>query len=291
MAERGTKMFATEAEAAAFFKPWEEAGIASADEVAGWVAARRYTSHPAIEEQLRLTVGEPVMVAVWQRLAAINQGLFHELTSAFFGQENRSNIQRMANHPFLFWPISYQIKATKWLLRIMLENTAGVDTGATTGFAFQRAYDQHKARWATEERYRDSFARNKNLLFLAGMIFPIVPTELGVSLSPWTRMLMGQVTDQPYNRQFGGFGFGPVYTMLGLLPRIIAEQTQPGARFEHAPGADIARGFLPITYSRADPRDASFEDQPTSQTTNEVLPFIPGTQAIPELPQTTQRYP
>jgi hypothetical protein len=224
LAERGTKKFATKEDAAAHFKKWLDADIIDPETYSEFVDAQQYTTHPGIEAELARTIGDPVTQAVLQRLDAVNQSLFHDLTAAFYGQENRSNVQRALNHPFLWWPISYQIKATKWLLKIMLDEAGGVDTGATVGGAFQRVYDDHRRRWVAEPAYRARFAENKTLYFLAGMLFPIIPTELGVSLSPFTRLTL----DSTYQRPFGVWGVGPIYTNLSLLPRLIAEQTKPG---------------------------------------------------------------
>lgn len=274
LAEQGTKEFKTTGEAAAFFKRWRDDGIIDDQTYEEFVSAKRYTSQPAIEAELAKTMADPVTEAVINRLAAINQSLHHDLTSAFFGQDNRSNLQRAANHPFLFWPISYQIKATKWLLKIMLDEAGGVDTGAAVGATFQKVYDEHRRRWVAEPAYRARFAENRTVYFLAGMIFPIIPTELGVSLSPFTRMTLNPT----YNRPFGVMGVGPVYTNLALIPRLIAEQSKPGEMFgspDLKPIVDKAKQFFPqsLTIGQSKPT-STIEAQ--NQTT-----IAPGSVPVP----------
>ena len=39
---------------------------------------------------------------------------------------NRSNLERLANNPLLWWPITYQLKAGKWLIDLMTKQFAGV---------------------------------------------------------------------------------------------------------------------------------------------------------------------
>ena len=250
--ERGTKEFATVGEAEAFFGRWLRDGVIDETTFGEFVKARRYSAHPAIDAELARTA-DPAMAGLLDRLAAVNADLFHNLTATFFGQENRSNIQRLANHPLLFWPISYQIKATKWLARFMFEEAAGVDTGASVAGAFQHVYDEHRRRWVADERYRAGFAANKTLYFIAGMLLPIIPTELGVSMSPWTRMMLYP----DYERSQGIFGVGPIYTNLSLVPRLIAEQTKAGGLLEGLPeGAkEQLQSFFPqsITIGRKKP--------------------------------------
>jgi hypothetical protein len=243
--ERGTKEFATAGEAAHFFRRWKDMGVIDDVTYNEFVKARKYSAHPAIEAELASVANDPVMTATLERLAAVNQDLFHNLTATFFGQENRSNIQRALNHPFLFWPISYQIKATKWLMRLMLEELGGVDTGAAPAGVFQHVWDEHRKRWTTDERYRAKFNANKTAYFLAGMLFPIIPTDIGVSMSPWTRMIV----NPGYERPYGVMGVGPIYTNLSLIPRLVAEQTKPGMSLAGLP--DEAKSLLQRSFPQS----------------------------------------
>jgi len=286
LTERGTRKFDTTAEAAQFFDRWRKDGVIDDLTYNEFVDAKQYSASPQIEAELAKTMGDPVTEAVFQRLAAVNQSLFHDLTSAFFGQDNRSNIQRAVNHPFLFWPISYQIKATKWLLKIMLDEAGGVDTGAAVGGAFQKVYDEHRRRWVSEPGYRARFEQNRNLYFLAGMLFPIIPTELGVSLSPFTRLALNSA----YQRPMGIMGWGPIYTNLSLIPRIIAEQSKPGQPLgdpAYAPVVDKLKQFFPQSITIGAPSAKN-----TSQLAAENAAVVPkGVVPIPYLPPTDRANP
>jgi hypothetical protein len=92
---------------------------------------------------------------------------------------------------------------------------------------------------------------------MAQMILPITPFDIGVSMSPWTRLVLeGMAANpndpdykDPYSRNI--FSVGPGYTYFSLLPRFIAEQSKQGAALEGvfgegAPLADAQR-FLPAT--------------------------------------------
>jgi hypothetical protein len=257
LAEQGTKELRTTKEAAQFFERWRKDGIIDDATYSEFVAAKRYTATPQIEAELAKTMGDPVTAAVFERLAAVNQSLFHDLTQVFFGQSNRSNIQRAFNHPFLWWPLSYQIKATKWLLKLMLDEFGGIDTGASVGYTFQKVHDEHRRRWISEPGYRAKFEQNRTLYFLAGMLFPIIPTELGVSLSPFTRLTL----NPDYNRPYGIMGWGPLYTNLSLIPRLIAEQSKPGQPLGDpalAPVTDKLKQLFPQTLTIG-------QKKPTSQ--------------------------
>lgn len=244
----------SEAEAISLFKPFLDAGVIDDVSYRQLVKARRYTPQPAIQAELDRVVGDPTAVALYSRLQVLNQQMFNELAHTFFGQPDRSNLQRLANHPFLFWPISYQIKATKWLLGTMLEGVGNVDTGATVGVAFQRVWDQHRERMRTDPAYRAQIADNNTLLFIAGMLLPITPMDIGVSLSPFTRMLV----DPEYSRQGGIFSWGPFYTYQSLLPRLVREQTQPGGALYGTPVADRAQQAFPYSI-RVDPTKTKSE--------------------------------
>lgn len=280
LADQRGRTFATRAEAERFFRPWLDGGFIDERTFGEYVDARRYSPHPAIEEELAKVVGDKTAEALYTRLAQINHDLFHNLTETFFGQADRSNVQRLLNHPLLYWPISYQIKATKWLLNVMLDHAFGVDTGAAGGYAFQRVADEHKRRMLTDPRYAANVQANTTLYFIASMLLPITPWDIGVSLSPWTRMAI----DPTYQRQFGVFGVGPFYTYGSLLPRLIAEQTKPGGLLAGTP--------LGERLAQAAPQSITITKRPTSTIDAEnqrvapanPIPVPPYEPTVPRLP-------
>lgn len=287
--ERGTREFATQTEAAAFFSKWREHGVIDDATYRELIKARKYTTVPEIEAELAKVANDPLTTALLERLEVVNNSLFHDLTAMLFGQENRSNIQRVVNHPLLYWPISYQIKATKWLARLMLEEFGGADTGATVAGVFQQVHDEHRKRFATDERYRANYEANKTLYFIAGMLLPILPTELGVSLSPYTRMIV----NPDYQRPFGLLGVGPIYTMLSLVPRLIHEQTQPGRALSDLPGP--VNTYLGQAFPQSITIDSTRGPKPVEPTSTieaeQQRLVAPGSVQIPMMPLEDRRTP
>jgi hypothetical protein len=283
--QQGRRPFRSTAEAETFFGRWRDAGIIDEATYRDYAQHGAYDyTHPAIEAELNRVAGDPMASALYERLAALNHGINHDVTATLFGQENRSNLQRLINHPLLWWPVSYQIKATKWLLRFMLEEQFGVEGNALGGFAFQQVYDEQVRRLASDPEYARRLASNKTLYFVAMMFFPIFPTDVGVSLAPWTRMLI----NPEYQRQLGIFGWGPFYTYLTLLPTLINEQLKPGGAFGDADPAmqQRLRQAFPETFSgrtgRATSRSTqSIEDVLAGQQL-ELLP--PEAPVVPRLP-------
>ncbi len=259
--ERGERQFASEAEAAGFFGPWLKSGVIDQPTFEAYVKAKRYTSHPDIERELARTSLEPGARVLYERLAQINHGLMHDLTATFFGQENRSNLQRVLNHPFLWWPVSYQIKATKWLARFMFQEAFGVDTGALGAVALERVYQQHMDRMRNDERYRRDLTQNATLYFLAQMLLPIAPWDIGVTLSPWTRMALSATGVGPhYERPFGVLGFGP-FTTYGFAARAVRELSGQGLPF----GSELEQLLPTVISTRKGKNGSTTSGAPTSQ--------------------------
>jgi hypothetical protein len=223
-------------EAERMFKPWLDEGTISQAEYDGLVKAGRYTPIEGIEKALTESLGDPRLNRLLRRLDAENQLLWRDLFGIFFGQPDRSNLQRILNHPFLYWPISYQIKATKWLARIMFEGGFGVDTGMGVAVVLDQLHQQHADRMRSDPEYAATVADHPTLMFIAQMLLPITPYDIGVGLSPWTRLLggflLGEEGDEtetgrrPYSRNI--FTFGPGYTWFQLIPRLFREESQPG---------------------------------------------------------------
>lgn len=273
IADRGR--FHPEPEMRARLQPYLDDGIISTKEFDDAVARGYWSDIPALDAEVAKAAGtvyEPLV----RRLAFLNQQYWQDYASMVFGQVDRSNLQRLLNHPMLYWPISYQVKATKWLASMMFEQMGGYRTGALGAVTLGRLHDQHR-RWMRDvEGYGTSISANRQLLFFAQMLLPITPWDIGVSLSPFTRLALSFVTgDGSYTRNL--FGVGPGYTYFDLLPRLLREQSQPGSLAQGIPVvADIVRraqdvfpfkvGVDPVT-SQSQAADAStFARQPTGQT-------------------------
>lgn len=217
------------AEAERLFKPYLERGVISAKEYDEFVRAGRYTGHPALDAELS-RIADPRLAPIIERLMVINEQGWNDAASLIFGQTSRSNVQRLANHPLLYWPVSYQIKATKWLAGLLLDRAFGIDTGAGGMVTLGMLHQQHKDRMANDPEYATAVVSNPTLLFAAQMLFPIAPWDLGVGLSPFTRLALDMATsdnDEGYRRNI--FSVGPGYTYFSLLPRLFYEQSKPGS--------------------------------------------------------------
>jgi hypothetical protein len=195
-------------------------------DTAALAAKEAYPIIPEIERAIAESRGDPRVVALYERLREVNNGLYDDLASLFYGQPDRSNIQRILNHPLLYWPLSYQIKATKWLARILFDKAFGVDTGFGGALVIQKVHDEHVARFQSDPEYQRWFAQHSSLLFIGQMLLPITPFDLGVSLSPFTRLALSAGNTDAYSRNL--FGVGPGYTYFKLLPRLMYEEGKPG---------------------------------------------------------------
>jgi len=237
----------TTVEAQDTWGPFLERGVVSQAEYERLVQNGTYYTIPAVEQALAETIGNPAIGALVERLHVVNQQLWQDVAAMMFGQPDRSNFQRFLNHPLLFWPLSYQIKATKWLGRVLLERAGGLDTGAAGLVLLDQVHAQHQQRLANEPDYQQFFQAHKDLFFLAQMLIPVTPWDIGVSLSPWTRIALHAGEADPYVRNI--FGIGPGYSYFSLLPRLAAAETKEGGIFY---GTPLERGLqttLPATYT------------------------------------------
>jgi len=210
------------------------------------VKAGRWVSHPAIEEAIAYA-NDPVSRALLRRFEVITAQAWDDATGLIFGQVDRSNIQRLMNHPMLYWPVSYMTKATKWLGGLLFDRLWGFETGAGPAVTMDMIWQRYKDALLTDPEFAQTMEENESLAFFAQMLFPITPWDIGVTLSPWTRTALDLVTgsEEPYMRNI--FGVGPGYSYFQLFPRMASEL----AGFEGGAG-DVGRGlehFLPQTFT------------------------------------------
>lgn len=177
-------------------------------------SAFQQTRIPALERAIAENLANPVLTPLLERLKFINEQAWNDAAQVVFGQVDRSNFQRLMNSPLLYWPISYQIKATKWLAGLMFDRAFGVDTGSLGALVLDRLHQQHQVHFRDDEEYREFFRDNETLLFFAQMLMPLTPFDIGVSLSPFTRLAL----EDGYNRNV--FSIGPGYTFFNLIPRV-----------------------------------------------------------------------
>lgn len=230
-----------------------------------------YVSIPAFEQEIAAAAGNPILAPVMQRMKFLTEQAWNDAAQLIYGQVDRSNIQRLLNHPLLYWPLSYQIKAAKWLAGLLFDRFMGVDTGSLGALTLDRIHQMHQQQYQQDADYRQFFEDNKTLLFVASMLFPVTPFDIGVGLSPFTRLAVGTATgalglDDPldpegsqYRRNI--FAIGPGYTYYSLFPRLGYEMGKSPNPIVSGVGQGINR-FFPYQIT-VGPKSSSQQTQQT----------------------------
>jgi hypothetical protein len=159
---------------------------------------------------------EPHMAEIYGRLNDVNQELWSDLRSVFYGKADRSRMERTLNSYLLYWPLSYQLKASRWLFRVLFESAGGLPTNAAGAYALNGMIDAHNRQLQADPGYAAWFEKHKTLMFAAQMLLPISWDSIGVTLSPPLRNLF-------FDRSKQIMKIGPVYTLTDLVPRIAGE--------------------------------------------------------------------
>lgn len=123
------------------------------------------------------------MQPILQKLYEANQKEFDTITNVFEGNHSRTNMERIGNSYFLYWPLSYQLKATKWLWDVATSKMGGVRTGALGAATYTQVLKAHQKGMTTDPEYAAMFNDHPAMWFLAQQLLPITPFDLGVSLS------------------------------------------------------------------------------------------------------------
>jgi hypothetical protein len=170
----------------------------------------------------------PAMGEVLGRLVQANEEHLADVRKTFFGNPDRSRAERVLNSYLLYWPLSYQIKATKWMASVLYDRAGGLKTNAGGAWLLSDMVQKHNQLLAADPQYRSWFEKHQTLVFLAQMLMPITPNSFGVTLNPIVRNLF-----------FGGhkqvMDVGPIYT-AGVLKDAAGELYPdlagvPGASF------------------------------------------------------------
>jgi hypothetical protein len=202
----------------------------SATDAAGNLTEAPRTFDEAI---LREMAADPALAQVYSRIQLVNDQLWSDVRHTFFGNAERSRVERVLNHYLLFWPLSYQIKAGKWLIRVLFDRAGGLPTNAAGAYELSHLAQEHQRMLAADPEYGDWFEKHPTLVFAAGMLLPITWDSMGVSLNPILRSVF-------FGRSKSGFDIGPVWTYRHIV--------QPGAGelypdLKDVPGIDaIYRG-------------------------------------------------
>lgn len=172
---------------------------------------------------------KPELQPFLDAMVAKDQQLTKDALRVFRGNPDRSAIERAGNSFLLFWPLSYQLKAGKALAEFLLSKSFGYQTGsagATTWLEFRMKHDQMLEE---DPEYAAFFKANRQLFFVMGQIIPITPEDLGISLSPLTRVgfraARGESAQQIWESLTNQ---GAIYSYK-LGSDIVREQSRPGS--------------------------------------------------------------
>lgn len=174
----------------------------------------------------------PFLQKVWEA----NDKTYHDIVNTFHGNPNRTNLERIANSYWLYWPISYQIKAGRWLVSALTNGAFGRDTKLAGAALYAHYADEHRKRLVSDPGYQALFEDHPTAWFLAQMMFPITPGDMGVSLSRPVRYAGAKLgfwgdyksASDPVTAAGAIMSLGPVYT-AELLARLGREAFSPSA--------------------------------------------------------------
>ena len=155
-----------------------------------------------------------------ERMIEQNQRTFSDISGYFLGNPARTNMERLANNYWLYWPASYQLKAGKWLYDMMTDRMLGFQTNVGPAAKYAQMLAYHKDKMVSDPEYAQMFEDNPTLWFAAQMFLPITPGDLGVSLSRLPRYVgaeLGywetyQANDDPITLLTKVAEMGPIYT-------------------------------------------------------------------------------
>lgn len=171
-----------------------------------------------IDEEIGvLMAAEPAMQEIYGRIQAVQHQLWDDVRSTFFGNPNRSQLERTLNSWLLYWPLSYTVKTTKWLLRTMFDRLGGLPTNAYGAYAIDKLSAEHNRLMAEDPEYAEWVKDNQTLIFTAQMIFPMTPWSVGVSLNPLMRNIFFPETSKKV------LEYGPTYTVSTYLPQVMGD--------------------------------------------------------------------
>lgn len=116
------------------------------------------------------------------KLVERNQQTFDDLTAVHIGNINRSRLERTLNSFWLYWPLSYQIKATKWMVGALTNRAFGQQTNLGGAFTLERAPDRVRELSQNPE-FQQQMEDNEDWWFAASMLLPVAPWDVGISLN------------------------------------------------------------------------------------------------------------
>jgi hypothetical protein len=192
-----------------------EAYVAVMDRWYNRIFAAIDPSTPFSEEIALAIEREPAMVQVYQALDRVNRQMWDDVQATFLGNPARSRAERALNHYLLYWPFSYTVRTSKWLLRVLYGGVGGAPVNSLGAYELNKMIADHNKRLAEDPGYGKFLKDNPSLMFAAQMFLPI-GTQFGVGLNPLVR-------DFLFNRTKNFLEIGPVYSYEKLLPNVMGD--------------------------------------------------------------------
>jgi hypothetical protein len=170
------------------------------------------------------------MAPVLEKISEKNQAAYDDIVALYNGNLHRTRLERVLNSYWLYWPLSYQIKAAKWLYGIMLNRMGGRQTNMLGAVLFDRAADTFKQSLATNPKFAQQMEDESDLWFTAMMLFPITPMDTGITLNKGVRYVGSLAAPDVVPEYASVHGYedipklilemGPVYT-ANLLANVV----------------------------------------------------------------------
>lgn len=116
-----------------------------------------------------------------------HQDQFRDITHIFHGNVNRMNIERFLNSPLLWWPLSYQLKAGKWVFDLLTDRFLGAKSDLLGAGYLTYAMQRHQQLMGSNDTYKGIFMDHPVLWRTLSMMLPMTPFDMGVFMARWTR--------------------------------------------------------------------------------------------------------
>lgn len=140
-------------------------------------------------DELGMSAADRAIIAPWMnRLSEMHRGIYNDLVDLYIGRLNRTGIERVLDNYWLMWPLSYQIKATKWLAEVMFHRIGGMHTGPVPAIIYQEYRERFNRMLSRDKEFANWLTDNRDFLYMLELMLPMSPESIGVSLNKTVRM-------------------------------------------------------------------------------------------------------
>ncbi len=137
-------------------------------------------------EELVGGVRNDAMDSLYQKVWRANMDVKDGIANMLHGNTNRGDLERTLNSYFIYWPLSYQLKAAKALVEILTHQAGGFRSNLGGAAILNQLQEQHLKLMKDDPAYSSMFVDNPLAWQVAGMILPITPWDAGIGLSKMT---------------------------------------------------------------------------------------------------------